>query len=591
MLFFELSSYFQKLESTASRITMTEILAELYKKVAANEAVLISYLLQGRVAPIFSPTEFGLADRLMIRAIAQAVGAQDKEVTQIFKIKGDLGGTAEDLKKGKSESVRRKVLTIKEVFDVLHTIAKAGGEGSQEKKIDLLADLIKKSDPLSSRYIVRIPLGKLRLGFSDMTILDSLSWMLEGDKSKRPAIEKAFNVRPDLGFIAQTVKEKGIAGLTRITPTPATPILMARANRLSSAGEILEKIGKCAIEFKYDGLRLQVHKHGKIVTMFSRNLENITPMFPDIEEAVGKQIIAQDVIFEGEVVAFNPKTGVHVPFQETMQRKRKYDIEKKAAEIPVKLYVFELLYLNGTNFISEPYLKRKEKLKTLISSGKTIIYAQEKITNETVQIEEMFHESVKENFEGIIAKKLEGVYEAGMRSWNWIKFKKAMDTKLADTIDAVVMGFTKGEGKRTTFGIGQFLAGVYDNKKDEFVTVTKVGTGLTDEQFREFIRRAKKLVTNEKPKNYSLDNLMEPDVWMKPQLVVELGSDEITRSPVHTAGRVMQPSKSGTAEDVKTPGFALRFPRLVRFRDDKGAMDVTTVSEIKDLFTKQGSKK
>ncbi len=202
MLFSELSSYFQKLESTASRITMTQILAELYKKVDANEAMLISYLLQGRVAPIFSPTEFGLADRLMIRAIAQAVEAQDKDVTQVFKIKGDLGSTAEDLKKGKGERRQGKVLNIKEVFDVLHTIAIAGGTGSQEKKIDLLADLIKKSDSLSSRYIVRITLGKLRLGFSDMTILDSLSWMLGGDKSNRPAIEKAFNVRPDLGFIA-----------------------------------------------------------------------------------------------------------------------------------------------------------------------------------------------------------------------------------------------------------------------------------------------------------------------------------------------------------------------------------------------------
>ena len=609
MTFTDLAVYFQKLEATASRITITEILAELYKKLSPADAALVSYLLQGRVAPTFVPTEFGIADKLLIRAIALATDKKDAEVLQLFKKAGDLGSTVEKIKQGKAGSIRqaqdrrgkRKEIAIAGVFSQLKEVAQSSGAGSQEKKLELLANLISKADPLSSRYIVRIPLAKLRLGFSDMTILDALSWMETGGKSKRKEIEKAYNVRPDLGFIAQRVKEKGVTGLRSVTPQPGTPILMARANRLTSAQDIILKLGKCAIEYKYDGLRLQLHykKNQKskiknqngdsenLIKMYSRNLEDITSMFPDIAEAVTRQIKANEIIFEGEVVAFNPKTQVHVPFQETMQRKRKYNISEKAPEIPVKLYVFELLYANGKNYLHEAYSERKNALKTFIKPGETIMYAQEHIVTKESEIETIFTESVSLHFEGIIAKKLSGTYEAGVRGWNWIKFKKAMDAKLSDTVDCVVMGYTLGEGKRTAFGVGQFLAGVYDAKQDKFLTITKVGTGLTDEQFREFIKRVKPLKVADKPKNYEVDKLLEPDIWLKPKLVVELGSDEITRSPVHTAGRILGPSKSGTAQEVKTPGFALRFPRLVRFRDDKAATDSTSLKEIAQMYKKQ----
>lgn len=585
MTFSHLAQYFQKLEDTLSRLTITEILAKLYKELDTQEAKQVSYLLQGRVAPVFEPLEFGIADKMMIRAIAIATDVKDTEVTVLFKKLGDLGSVAQEMKQRLKKG--NATTTISEVFDLLKNVAQSVGTGSQEKKLELLSSLIVKVDPLSARFIVRIPLGKLRLGFSDMTILDALSWMETGGKARRKDIERAYNVRPDLGFIAETVKRKKIAGLATVSPTVGTPILMARANRLASAEDIILKIGKCAVEFKYDGLRLQVHFAKKTLKMFSRNLEDVTQMFPDIAEAVQEQITVDEVIFEGEVVAYNPKTGVHVPFQETMQRKRKYNVAEKAAEIPVKLYAFELLFCNGKNYIHEPYVERKKVLNKIISKGKTLVYAQEHIVSEKKEVEKLFAESVDQNFEGIIAKKLNGTYEAGMRGWNWIKYKKAMDTQLADTVDVVVMGYTLGEGKRTSFGVGQFLAGIYDDQNDQFLTITKVGTGLTDEQFKEFIKRTEKLKINEQPKNYHIDKLLEPDVWLRPFLVVELGADEITRSPVHTAGRVMGSSKSGTAQEVKTPGYALRFPRLVRFRDDKKATDATTIKEIKDLFAKQ----
>lgn len=604
MDFSKLSQYFQQLETTSSRNKMVEILAELFRRTTALEIEKICYLLQGRVVPLYDPLEFGMADRMVIKSIASACGVTQEVVNGEFKKLGDLGKVAEKLKT-QSASWQTK-LSVSQVYDILLEVAKAGGAGSVERKVNLLADLLKVADSLSTRYLVRIPLDKLRLGFSDMTILDGLSWMLTNSKAHRKEIEKAYNVRPDLGFIAKTLKAKKITGLSHITPKVGTPILMAKADRLDSPQEILEKIGKCAIEFKYDGLRLQVHymktpalpagrlkheniktKNGGVIKLFSRNLEDVTKMFPDIVKAIKKQVKAGEIIFEGEVVAYNPQTGVFIPFQQTMQRKRKYDIEKKAAEIPVKLFAFELLYINGQNYIHKPYIARKAKLKQVINKGELIIYAEEQITDNKAEIEALFAKSVKKGFEGIIAKKLSGSYQAGMRGWNWIKFKKAMSQRLMDTFDVVVMGYTKGEGKRTDFGMGQFLTGVYDKEKDQFTTITKIGTGLTDEQFREFIKRVKPLEVLEKPKNYEIDKLLEPDVWCRPSLVVEIAADEITRSQVHTSGRVMGPSKSGKAQEVKTPGFALRFPRLINFRDDKNPSQATTITEVEKMFNKQ----
>ncbi len=592
MTFTGLSHYFEELEKTTSRLAITEILSRLFKKVSRDDIGKVTYLLQGRVAPLYEPIEFGMADRMIMRAIATGLTIDPSVVQETFKKSGDLGKTVEHLKHQLSRTSFHE-LPISRVFAQLDSLARTSGEGSQEKKISLLSILIRETEPLAARYIVRILLGKLRLGFSDMTILDALSWMLTGGKSARKTLERAYNVRPDLGYIAQTVKSHGVKGITHMVPRPGTPILMARANRLTSATEILDKIGRCAVEYKYDGLRLQVHfqkikNNHVLIKMYSRNLEDVTHMFPDIKEAMIKQIKVDGVILEGEVVAYNPHTGVSMPFQDTMQRKRKHDIEAKAKEIPVKLFVFELLYINGESLLDSSYLTRKQKLKDVIKNGKGIIYAQEFIVKEAEEIEKVFDESVELHFEGIIAKKLDGVYEAGIRGWNWIKFKKAMDKKLIDTVDVLVMGYTRGEGKRTAFGVGQFLTGVYDSHQDKFVTVTKIGTGLSDDQFREFYRRVKPLEAKEKPPLYEVDKLLTPDVWLEPSLVVEISGDEITRSPIHTAGRVLEPSKSGKAFSVKEAGFALRFPRLVGFRDDRRPEDVTTIREIRDLYQKQG---
>ena len=605
MTFKELSIYLQKLENTASRNDMILILAELFKVVPAEDFDKVMYLLQGRVAPLFINLEFGMADKMIIKALSVAYKIEEKTVSTDFKKIGDIGELAELLAlKVKSHKTD---VSISEVYSELEKIARTSGTGSVDKKTDTLSNLLKLADPLSCRYIARIPVAKLRLGFSDMTVLDSLSWMLKEDKSLRPIIEKAYNIRPDLGYIGRLLKERGVEGLNSTKPDVFTPILMARAERLSSGQEIVDKIGECAVEPKFDGFRLQVHlkkksgarsqtalpnlggnSEGKFeIRIFTRNLEEVTFMYPDIVAGLNAQINAEEVVMEGEAIAYNPDTNEYLPFQLTSQRKRKYDIEEMARKIPLKYMAFDLLYLDGENLIHSPYSERHKKLAKLIGNGKTVYISQEEVLGDGKKIENFFDDAVSRGLEGILAKKLDGTYQAGARGWNWIKLKRSYQSKLNDTIDCVVMGYYYGRGKRTSFGIGAFLIGIYDENQDKFMTIAKVGTGLTDEEWKELAKRGQVLKTKEKPALYDVDKWLEPDVWIKPEIVVEIRADELTRSPVHTAGRVMKASKSGSAFDVDVPGYALRFPRLERFRDDKKSTDATTLKEVEEIFKLQ----
>lgn len=596
MTFKRLAEYFSKLEQTTLRNSMVEILSSLFKEAHSSEIGKLCYLLQGRVAPLYEATEFGMADKMVIRAVARGLEVDAKKVEQEFRRQGDLGKAVEKMKLELSKSkTGHKKVSILDVYDILLQIAKTGGDGSQDGKIKQLGTLLSQVDPLSARYIIRIPINKLRLGFSDMTILDSLSWMIEGSKKLRPQIESAYNVRPDLAFICQTLKEKGIEGLHHVVPKVGTPILMARAERMTTGKDIVEKIGKCAVEPKYDGFRVQAHfKKGKgkdFIQLFSRNLENVTAMYPDIVEGIAKQIKADEAIVEGEAIGINLKTGEYLPFQETVQRKRKYDIEAKAKEIPLTLFAFDCLYKNEKSLLSQPYTYRRQVLVNLFRTGETIHIADEEVTDDAKRIEEIFMDATTKGLEGVMVKKLDGIYRAGSRDFNWIKYKRSYASKLSDTIDAVVMGYDFGQGKRVGFGIGDFLIGVYDPKKEALVTVAKVGTGLTDEEWKSLQVKCQKLRMKNMPKEYDVDKMMKCDVWVSPEIVVEIRADEITRSPVHTAGRLMGRSKSGSAQEVKVAGLALRFPRLEKFRTDKKWEDATTLSELEKIYTLQGKTK
>ena len=440
--------------------------------------------------------------------------------------------------------------------------------------MSLLSTLIRQLDSVSARFLVRIPTGDIRMGFSDMTILDSYSWMIKGDKSLRPMFQKAYHVRPELGFIGRLIKEKGFKELDKIEPVVFTPIIMMRAERMSSAKEILKQLGECLVESKFDGFRLQIHYQNGQVKLYSRNLEDVSFMYPDIVKGVKEGVNVKNAIFEGEAIGYNPKTKELLPFQETSTRKRKYGIEEKALSIPLKLFVFELLYLNGKNLINSQFSERRKLLESVINPSnniekKTVVLAiQEKVSNE-IRLEELFDKAVKNKLEGIIAKKIDGVYKPGAREWNWIKYKKSYSSKINDTVDCLVMGYDFGKGKRTNFGIGAFLVGVYDESKEIFVTIAKIGTGLTDEEWRRLKVKSQILKIKPKPNNYFINKLMDCDIWVEPKIVVEIKADEISKSPVHTAG------------------LALRFPRLERFRDDKKPEESTTLNELEKMFQNQ----
>lgn len=611
MTFSEFSHYLARLEKTASRNEITSILAELFKEAKPGEIDKICYLSLGSLAPKYEGIEFNMAEKMIIQVLARTYEKETGEVKKLYKKVGDLGavvsadnGTGAD-KRGKKFLVLSSKFSVTAVFDRLYEIATTSGEGSVEKKISLFAKLLKQLESLSARYVVRIPIGKLRLGFSDVTILDALSWSQTGDKSLRPELERGYNISADIGKIAKIFKEKGVKGVKRVEATVGTPIRTAQAERLPTAEKIIEKLGKCAAEKKFDGFRVQIHidskrrmrdsgiqtefggfdMRGPLVKIFSRNLENTTHMFPDIVEAA-QRIKVKTAVLDGEAIAYNPKTGKFLPFQETVQRKRKHGIGKKAKEVPLKVFVFDLLFLNGKSLIFESFSKRRKLLEGVLRGvrpGGAIQLARQKIISTPKELRREFNLSISEGLEGLVVKKLDSVYQAGARNFNWVKYKKATEGGLVDTIDCLVMGYYRGRGRRAGFGIGAFLTGVYDAGKDGFVTIAKIGTGLTDKQWREMKKRCDAVKVPDKPARFVVDKNLACDVWCEPAIVVEIKADEITRSPIHAAG------KDSDALGLGGPGLALRFPRLVDFRK-KDPEQATTVEEVLRLYGLQGPK-
>ncbi|MBI4036621.1 ATP-dependent DNA ligase [Candidatus Daviesbacteria bacterium] len=569
MIFANLSLYFEKLEKTSSRLSLIDILVNLFSRVKKDEVARVCYLLQGRVAPFWQPLEIGMSEKLVAKAIARAYEVKSEEVLKLYGKLGDMGLVAKQL--NDELRIKNYELRIEEVFDTLTEIAKTSGEGTVEKKILLLSGLLQKTDGVSAKHLVRVPLGVSRLGVGDPTILDAFAKLKLGDKSKRKLLEGAYNRVSDLGLIGETLWQGGLQAVNKLRVTVGRPIRSQLAERLPTPEKVIEKMSKVNAQRKLDGFRVQIHKDGENIRLFSRNLEETTPMFPEIARAATKQIKAKSAILDCEAIGFNPVSGEFLPFQETTTRRRKYGIAELAQKIPLKAFCFDILYKNGTSLIDQPLATRLKTLNDTIKDKEVLVVEKGETVDRVDRLQVMLDEAISKGLEGLVVKRLDSKYEAGARNFNWVKLKRHSSGELQDTIDCVILGYIFGKGKRASFGAGALLVGVYDGEKDEFVTVSKIGTGLTDEEWREIYKRADKIKVDKRPAR--VNSKITPSVWVEPKIVIEVLADEITKSPLHTAG------------------LALRFPRLVKFREaDKKAEDATTVKELEEMYQGQFKK-
>ncbi|MEM2947072.1 MAG: ATP-dependent DNA ligase [Candidatus Bathyarchaeia archaeon] len=580
MLYSEIAEAYEKIEATTKRLEMTDLLVDLLKRTPKEIIDKVVYLTQGKIYPDFVKLEIGVAERLAIKAIAHASGRRESEIEEDVKKSGDIGETAQKfIIQKKQLTFFQKPLTVQRVYETLDRMARASGSGAVDAKITLLAGLLVDATPKEAKYIMRTVTGNLRLGIADMTVLDALAIAYGGGKETRELVERAYNISSDLGRVAKVLAEEGIEGIKKFKVVVGEPIRPMLAERLSSPEEILEKLGgKCIAEYKYDGERIQAHKKGEEITLYSRRLEDISDQYPDAIELLKRHVLAKEAILEAECVAIDPDTGEMRPFQELMHRRRKYGIEKAMEEYPVSLFMFDALYVDGKDLTLEPYPVRRRVLENMVREGDRVKIAKSIIAGNIKELENFFLEAIEDGCEGLMCKSVneDSVYQAGARGWLWIKYKRDYKSEMTDTVDLVVVGAFHGRGKRAgTYGA--LLLAAYNPENDTFETVTKCGTGFTDEDLAKLPEMMKKhVISHRHPRVHSL---IEADVWFEPKVVIEVLGAEITLSPIHTCA--MNAIRQGS-------GLAIRFPRFTgNYRIDKAAEDATTTSEIVEMYQKQ----
>ncbi len=586
MRFEVIAGFFDRVESTGGRLEMAAILAELYRSVPPAELGSVINLSSGRLHPEYDSREFGMADKLVLRAISSVAGIEQKKVDEMAIKTGDPGAVAESLiGKKKQMTLFSEPLTLENVLRSLAELESASGKDSQDKKMKILARLLHDSGPLEARYLCRIVTGRMRVGAGAMTVMDALSSAF-ATREDRPEIERAYNSTCDMGLVAETLAEKGLDGVRDIHVKVGSPIKVMLAERLRSLPDIMERMGgRCAFEYKYDGIRVQAHisKDGG-VRMYSRRLEDLSENFSDVGESLQKQLQGKEAIVEGECVAYDPETDQLQPFQNVTHRRRKNDMSSAIEEVPVKIFLFDLLYFDGTDYTTVPYPERRAKLESIFAKADgfdRVGYSEQAVVDSPEEAQEFFARSVGSRCEGIMAKSLadESIYKAGARGFLWIKYKKDYTAALVDTFDLAVVGAFYGMGKRA--GVyGALLMAAYDPDSGKWCTTCKLGTGFDDAFLASLPGMLESFKTEGKPSSVSAE--MVPDVWFIPGLVLEVTAADISISPIHTAAY-------GTVKE--DAGLGLRFPRFTgRVRDDKTPEQCTTVGEVKEFYDLQSER-
>lgn len=564
----ELVEVYEHLEKTSARLEKIGTIAKLMRETPTDMLPRITLLLQGKVFPSWSEKEVGIADLLMVKIVSKSTGFSEKEVLSGFKKTGDFGLVIEDLVgKKKQKTLFTKPLTVEKVFENLRELAVIEGKGSQERKFRLVSELISSAKPKEAKYIVRTTLGDLRIGVAEGVIRDSIARaFFKGEKEEMKeavnAVEWAWFLRPDYGEVAKLAKEGGLKALKKVGIEIGKPYHVLLAEKSPSLKEALESFEKTALEYKYDGARIIIHKKGNDIWLYTRRLENVTKQFPELIGYVKECVKAGDCVIEGEMLGFDGKTGRPMPFQFLSQRiKRKYEIEKVVKEIPIQVNLFDIVYLNGDVLFDKPLEFRRKALESIIKPkpGKFQL-AKQLVTKDLKKAEKFYEEALKAGQEGLIVKNLEARYRPGRRVGYWLKVKPTMEN-----LDLVIIGAQWGTGKRAGW-VGSLVLGC--RRGDEFLECGMIGTGIKEKEDKEgvtFTQLTKLL----KP---HIESEKGRDVKIKPKVVVEVAYEEIQKSPNYTSG------------------YALRFPRVVRIRFDREANDADNLDRIEKLYEMQRSR-
>jgi len=578
MEFSIIAEIFERMESTTKRIELTNLLVELLKKTPKKIIPNAVYLLQGIIRPNFEGVELGVAEKLAIRAISKSSGLSIKKIEDDYKKCGDLGLTASNILKLKTQTTfTAEKITLERVYETLFRIAKLGGKGSQDLKMKYISSLLNDATPLEAKFVLKILLGTLRLGIAENTIMDALAIAFTGKKENKEQIENAYNVSSDLGKVSLLIATDGIDEIKKFKISLFSPIRPMLADRVKSEKEAIKKMSEIfAAEYKLDGERVQIHKQANEVVLFSRRLENITQYYPDIVENVKKSLSVNEGVFEAEIVPVNENTGEFLPFQELMHRRRKYKLEKAISQYPITVNFFDVLYFDKKDCLNLEYSERRKILEKLVNEDDFSKLVPMLLVKNENEIEDFLENSINSGCEGLMLKTLDAPYRAGARGSNWLKLKREYRNELGDSLDLIVIGAYFGRGRRTGL-YGTLLLGTYNPDKDNFPSVCKVGTGFTDESLDQLYQILSNKVTLKK--NPRIVSEMEADIWFEPELVLEIVASEITLSPIH---------KTGLDLIRKSSGFALRFPKFTgKIRYEKAAEDASTGEEVFALYKRQ----
>ena len=569
---------FEKMENTTKRIELTNILVELLKKTPKKIIPNAVYLLQGIIRPNFEGVELGIAEKLAIRAISKSSGLSIKKIEDDYRKVGDLGLTASNILKLKTQTTfTAEKITLERVYETLFKIAKLEGKGSQDLKMKHISSLLNDATPLEAKFVLKILLGTLRLGVAENTVMDALAIAFTGKKENKERIENAYNVSSDLGKVSQMVATNGIDGIKKFKISLFSPIRPMLADRVKSEKEAIKKMPELfSAEYKLDGERVQIHKQANKIILFSRRLENITQYYPDIVENIGKSLNVHEGVFEAEIVPINENTGEFLPFQELMHRRRKYKLEQAVSQYPITVNFFDVLYFDNKDCLNLEYSERRKILEKLVNEDNFSKLVPMLLVKNENEVGDFLENSINAGCEGLMLKTPSAPYRAGSRGSNWLKLKREYRNELGDSLDLIVIGAYFGRGRRTGL-YGTLLLGTYNPEKDNFPSICKVGTGFTDESLDQLYQILSNNVTLKK--NSRIISEMEADVWLEPELVLEIVASEITLSPIH---------KTGLDLIRKSSGFALRFPKFTgKIRYEKAVEDASTGEEVFALYKRQ----